>query len=488
MITFDVAHAAIKQEWLKEADKQLLLLLLVLLSSTTLIAQGQQSFSLRSQLSAAGVPQTSPGGTAGPGGNAPLTLTLRDALQRARANNPQYQSALTDLGVARQDVVQSRAALLPNVNYNMQYLYTQGNGSATNAPIFIANNGVHEYIAQGNVHQALSAQTYAEYRRTAAAEAVARAKAEIAARGLVVTVVQSYYGYLAAQRKYATSQRAAAEAERFLSISQKLEKGGEVAHSDVLKAQIQNQAQQRDLKESELEMNKSRLDLAVLLFSDFNENFTVVDDLGPPEPLPSFEEVQTAGSKKNPDLRAAVAAMREARQEVSVAWAGLLPAVSVDYFYGLDANRLATESVIVDSAGRPVAVNTLGSSVSATLQLPIWTWGANFSKIKQANLRRHQAQVELSFAQRELLANLRNFYNEAQTARAQLELLSLSAQMAAESLRLTTLRYQAGEGTVLEVVDAQNTLTMAANAYDDGQVRYRVALANLQTLTGTLQP
>jgi hypothetical protein len=34
------------------------------------------------------------------------------------------------------------------------------------------------------------------------------------------------------------------------------------------------------------------------------------------------------------------------------------------------------------------------------------------------------------------------------------------------------------------VVDAETTLTAARNAYDDGQVRYRMALANLQTLTG----
>ena len=53
-----------------------------------------------------------------------------------------------------------------------------------------------------------------------------------------------------------------------------------------------------------------------------------------------------------------------------------------------------------------------------------------------------------------------------------------------ESLRLTNLRYQAGEATALEVVDAQTTLLQARNAYDDGLVRYRLALANLQTLTG----
>ena len=47
------------------------------------------------------------------------------------------------------------------------------------------------------------------------------------------------------------------------------------------------------------------------------------------------------------------------------------------------------------------------------------------------------------------------------------------------------LRYEAGEVSVLEVVDAQNTLTLARNAYDDGLVRYRVALSDLQTLTGS---
>ncbi len=46
------------------------------------------------------------------------------------------------------------------------------------------------------------------------------------------------------------------------------------------------------------------------------------------------------------------------------------------------------------------------------------------------------------------------------------------------------LRYQAGESTAQEVVDAQPGLAQARNAYDDGLVRYRLALANLQTLTG----
>jgi outer membrane protein TolC len=409
--------------------------------------------------------------------SAPLTLTLQDALQRAKKNNPQFQAAVTAQGVAEAQRVQARATLLPNANYNMSFIYTQGNG-VPGVGRFVANNGVHEYVAQGDVHQVLSAGMLAEYHSAAAAAAAARARSEIAARGLVVTVVQAYYAYLADQRKYATAQQAATESERFLEISQKLEKGGEVAHSDVVKAQIQHQQKRRDLQESELQMNKSHLDLAVLLFPDFNENFTVVDDFRSPEALPGFADVAADAARNNPELRQAMAALKQADADVTVAWSGLLPSLSVDYFYGIDANQFATRSVD--------GTHNLGYSAVATLQLPIWSWGANRSKVRQAKLVRNQARLELSFAQRQLLANLRSFYNELQTARSELDLLGQSAALAAESLRLTTLRYQGGEATVLEVVDAQNTLMQARNAFDDGQVRYRVAQANLQTLTGSL--
>jgi outer membrane protein TolC len=417
---------------------------------------------------------------------APLTITLQDALQRARQNDPQYHDSMTQLGLAHEDRVQARAGLLPDVNFNNSFIYTEGTGplpvscqtAALGCPTsrFIANNGVHEYISQGNVHEALSLTNIGDYRRSEAALAMARAKAEVATRGLVVTVTQLYYGLVVSERKYATAQRASGEAARFLDISQKLESGGEVAHADVIKARIQAQQQQRDLQEAQIDMERSRLDLAVVIFKDFNQDFTVVDDLQTPESLPSFAEVESAGQKNNPDLRAALAAYQVADHEVTSAWGGLLPSLSIDYFYGIDSNKFAI---------RTDGVRNLGYSTVATLQIPIFSWGSDRSKLKQAELRRDQAHVELSYAQRQLLSHLREYYSEAETARSEMESLASSAELASDSLRLTTMRYQAGESTVLEVVDAQNTLTLARNAYDDGQSRYRIAVANLQTLTGT---
>lgn len=407
---------------------------------------------------------------------APLTLTLQDALTRARANSIPLQSALTDQGIAHEDKVQARAALLPSVNFNNSFIYTEPNGTASG--VFVANNSVHEYLSQGNVHQVVGYAPYADFRRSQALEAVARAKAEIARRGLVVTVVQGYYGLIASQRKYANAQQAATEAQNFLALSQKLENGGEVAHSDVIKAQLQFNDRQRDLREAQLAMDKSRLDLAVLLFPDFNLNFTVVDDTQLAPPLMSFDDFMKAAQNKSPDLRASTANFQASKFELTSARSDLFPTLTIDYFYGIDAPHFAKRE--------PDGTNNLGYAVAATLNIPVWNWGATHSKIVQADLKRKQAQRELTLAQRKLQADMRELYAEAEAAQAELETLKNSADLAAESLRLTNLRYQGGEATVLEVVDAQNTLTQARNAFNDGEVRARTALANLQTLTGTM--
>jgi outer membrane protein len=417
----------------------------------------------------------------------PVRLTLQDALDRARKNSPQFQAALTTAALARQDRAQARNALLPTVTYNNSAIYTQGvplsAEKVIGAPvIFIANNAVHEYVSQADVHQAFDLAAVANFRRMGAAAAVAKAQAEIASRGLVVTVVQNYYAITAAQLKVEAAKRLAAEGDRFLNVTQDLEKGGEVAHSDVIKAELQARDRQRQLREAQLGYLNARLNLAVLIFPDFNDSFEVGEDLHQPVALPTLAEVQQRAARDNPDVRAALAAVQQAGYDVFGARAGYFPALSIDYFYGIDTTHFAVNTAIPGDG----KVSNVGSSIVATLNIPVWNWGTTQSRVKQAELRRAQSKRELSFAQRKLLAEIQSLYAEAETALNELEGLQRSAQLAEESHKLITLRYRNGESTVLEVVDAQNTFAAANAAYQDGAVRYRVALANLQTLTGVL--
>jgi outer membrane protein TolC len=421
-----------------------------------------------------------PEGAVGP----PLTITLQDAIERAKENDGQLQAAVGDAAVAREDRVQARAALFPAISYTTQYLGNAPNGINPNGR-FVSLDGVKMYRAWGVARQEVSPNlfTAAPLRRAQALEAVAQAKLEIAQRGLVVTVTRNYYGLIAAERKYATAQAAAQQAARFLQTTQEQQRAGQVARSDVVKAEIQYQQQQQSFRDALIAMDNARLAVAVLLFRTLNENFNVVDDLISALVLPPFADVRTMAGRNNPELEAADQALRAAGHEVRAAKNAFLPTIAIDAVYGIEANEFALHSEIAKEPELGVLPN-LGYFITVNLTVPVWDWGGLRSKLHQSQARQRQAEATLTQAQRQLMANLYSMYNEALAAKASVDALQHAADLAAESLRLILLRYQAGESSALEVVDAQNTLVQARNAADDAQVRYRVALAQLQTLTG----
>ena len=415
----------------------------------------------------------------------PVTLTLKDALALAEKNDPALLAATSDALSAREDSRQARTALFPSLSGRSEYLGTQGNGKLSESR-FVTNDGVHVYRDWAVVHEDLSPGTLSRVgaHRAGVAEALARAKVEIARRGLAATVTKNYYTLLAGQRKYATAQTALDQARHSLDISQELERGREVAHSDVVRSQLQENAQQVALQEAKLSMENARLDLAVLLFRDFNEDFSIVDDLDAAPALPPLDEAENMAARGNPTLAAALETLRAASLDVKIARQAYLPTLTVDAVYGIEANAFALRSTV--AAARDLGpLPNLGYFVTASLNIPVWDWGVRHSKVKQSELKREDAAVDLSAAQRTLVRNLRGLYDEAQAARQQIDLLHRAVDLASEGLRLNTLRYQAGEAGIVDLVDAQTSFIQARNAYDDGMVRYRLAIGNLQTLTGT---
>lgn len=411
-------------------------------------------------------------------------ITLDEAISRAKANEPNFAAAAATSKISALDRSIARSALLPSVTYHNQFLYTQGTGvlipgntaGALATPRFIANNAVHEYTSQGVVNETIGVQQFTAASRASAAAAVASANLEIARRGLVSTVVGLFYASLTSEDKVAVAKRAADEADSFVKQAEQREAAREAAHADVVKAQLQQQQRQRDLADATLQAQKSRLDLGVLLFPDPRSPYTLIATPAPP--LPARADVEAAAAQHNPELQSALASLHESSLGVTAARAAYLPDLGLNFAYGIDAAQLATRS--------PEGFRNLGYSASATLDIPVWDWLSTQHKVKQSEILRDAARVALTSTQRQLIARLDEFYAEATTAHNELQSLNLSVQTAAESLRLTRLRYASGEATVLEVVDAENSLTAAELAREDGTVRYRVSLANLQLLTGTI--
>lgn len=414
----------------------------------------------------------------------PLTITFQDALERARKLDPTLIGATYDARSAREDRIQARNNLLPNFSESTQYLNDMGNGKISDGR-FVTQDGVHVYRQWGVMKQDLSPATLmgTAVTRAKAAEALANAKAEIARRGLMVAVTKAYYTLVVAQRKYATAQTALDQTQRFFNLTQDLEKQGQGSHSDTLNAEVQYQTQLQAFDEARFAMEDARLGLAVVLFPDFNENFTVVDDLETSPALPAFPEVQEMAEKQNPDLRVALETAHEAALDVKAAKTAFLPTISVEWDGGIEANCFALNCTRAGHADVGSLPN-LGYFLTAALNLPVWDWGTLHSKLKQAEYKQETAKAQLSLAQRTEVSELYATYDEAMVAKAAVEEARRTAEMAQEALRLMTLRFQGGASAATDVTVTQTTLITAQNAFADALVRYRTLLSTLQTFTG----
>lgn len=433
----------------------------------------------RSQASAPDTATAAPAATS-------VVITLDDAIRRAQSSDANYAAAVAAGRSAALDRNIAYGNLLPSAVYHNQGLYTQANGQTNQAgqgvtsqpaPRFIANNAVREYASQLSVNETIGLSNIAEVRKTQALAAQAAAEQEIARRGLVAAVVSLFYESMAAERKLAVAQRARQEAADFTKLTDEREQARESAHADVIKAQLEEQTRIRDFEDAGVEAERARLELGVLIFPDPRTAYTLSAPDAPPA-LASHEDVDAAAAKNNPELRSAFEALRASNAGVMAAWASYLPDVALNYTYGIDAPQFA--------ANGPAGVRNLGYSTMVTVDIPVWDWLNTERRVKQSEIARRATLVALSATQRQLIARVDEAYSEATTARDELASLDLSVSTAAESLRLTKMAYTGGEATVLEVVDAQNAYVTAQNAREDGRVRYEVARAQLQNLTGNL--
>lgn len=420
----------------------------------------------------------------GAGVTSTITVDLPKAIVLSQSNEPMFAAALAESRATALDRSIARAALLPSAVYHNQYLFTQSNGARNAAgqsgfqpaPIFVANNTVHEYYSQGAVTETFGFKQRADLQIANANAARAAAELEIARRGLVSTVVGLFYGRSASLRKLQIAERAATEAAAFTVLTEQREAAREGAHADVIKAQLQQQQRNRDVTDAKLAAERARLELAVLLFSDPRTEYQLQDGTIPA--LPTRDEITQRASANNAELKSVLAVLRASDAAVLSARAAYLPDLGLNLTYGIDAPQFARYG--------PNGVKNLGYSASATLDIPLWDWLATEHRVKQTQIRRDAVRVALTATQRRLIAALDESYSEAVAAEQQRASLDDSVRTAAESLRLTKLRYADGEATVLEVVDAQSALTAAENLREDGGLRFEAALANLQTLTGTL--
>jgi len=417
-------------------------------------------------------------------------MSLAGCLELARANSPSLQSAHQSLELAGEEVLGAYGAFLPRIsadigyahsfvgpqpgrtffdNDTQQYVETQAVPSTDYESYSMGINGsLTLFRGFGN----LAALSASKWQRKAAGSDLEEAYAE-----LDRLVIRAYYEVYRAQKIVQLNLRSLdVNQESFAQVRRAFMMGA-VARSDTLQASVNLAEARLSLLEAESTRDIAMVNLATALGLDPSRRIEV-------EALETIEfvdldrdEVFNAAFEGNPGLEATRSRLEASGATLKQAKSALWPTVSAGYRYSWsDLDPPESLAGVFDEK--------YSYSLSLGVSIPIFDGFQTRRGISQARVSERLGQFGLQEQERALTRNLESLLVTLENSRQRVELARSTMVLASEELRQARERYRVGAATLLEVSEAELSLTRARSSEIDGMTAYLSALADLESTTG----
>lgn len=407
------------------------------------------------------------------GAQTPQVLTLEDCIRLALGAPSSVTVARQEAEIARAGVKVARAGFLPQSRIGNGFIYNSPSPASADQFSFIALNGIREYLSQFTASEEFDTSG-----RLRAALARARADRDAAGASLAVTrrdlrraVTAAYYQLLLARRLVKVNQDSLTEARDFEKRTRLLGQNGEASEADVVKAAAQVAFLDQSQRAAELEAALASHELASFWTENTAEPLNVEEVLDGPVPPPEqAPATPRAAFLKRPEFILLDAQRRGFLADARQARAQLLPQLNMMFQYGIDAPR--------------VSIRERGYAAFVNLNIPVFDWFRARNEERQSRLRAGQVETNRAVAARtfskqyqDALARVRMIYEQIALSASQMELSQ-------SNLKMSRVRYEGGEGPILDVVAAVTQLTQARSNHFAAIAAYMNAKADLEVASG----
>jgi OMF family outer membrane factor len=301
---------------------------------------------------------------------------------------------------------------------------------------------------------------------------VAEAQFTTAAQLVVLAVRQAYYGLEQAQGSVDAAQRSVDAARENVRVTELRVRVGTSPQFDLLQAQVQLAQSEQALTRSRTGLAQAHQTLSQVLFVPLSTTTAPSTPMGLPATPPGDVDgmiKQALGNR--PEIQQVRASQDAAQAAIDLAGAGLQPNISIQ----------AGPQIQTSDPTNRATVNFTGSIV---LTLAILDGGLTQSKIEEARARLTSAKVTEDQTRQQVELDVRNAYLALNDAAEQLKSARAAQTAAREALRIANVRFQAGVGTQLEAVTAQQNLAIADQGVVQATFQYNLALAQLDRAVG----
>jgi outer membrane protein TolC len=418
------------------------------------------------------VPTGAPTGTV-------LTLSLSDALNRGLKYNLGMIESDVRTRTARAARLKDLNALLPDVNASISQSAEQVNLRAlgfnfsfpgVSIPAVVGPFGVQD--ARASVSQTLFDWNSIQKVRSSNQQLKASQASYKSSRDLVVLAVANAYLQVIADQANADSQRAqVATSQALYQRAHDQNAAGVAARIDELRAQVELQTQQQRLIAVEDQRSKDMLSLARVIGLPAGQEFTVTDSV----PYAPLEGVTL--EKAFQDAYANRADFLSAQLEVGAAALAKRAAVAENY-------PTVTTNANYGDIG-PNFGNSHGTFyASASVNIPIFQGTRVKADVLNADATLQQRQAELDDLKGRIDQDVRSALLDLNSASDLVKVARSNMDLARETLTEAQDRFTAGVSDNIEVVQAQESVAAADQAYISSLYAFNVAKVQLARAAG----
>lgn len=408
--------------------------------------------------------------------NLALAESLTEAYRMAEQFDPSLRAAAQARAAARETLPQAQAGFLPNVGFTGSSAYAW----VDYPTLPNAHSNSNNYSL--NLNQSLySRKSFAQLDKAELVVQQADVNYADAQQELLLRVTQSYFEVLRARAAHNLAISDLAAAQKRLEQTQKRYDVGLIPVTDLADAQAARDQRAAAVIKANNALANAKEGLRTITGRSIERLDDVKDALLLAEPVPNQDQEWVSfAEKQNLKLQSAELGVNINRQEIEVQRSGHYPSVDLVASYAyLEPPLLTNTPLLRDSY-------YYQSQVGVQLNVPIYQGGAVSSRTRQATYAFQQSQDQFEAARLDTVRNTKDAFRTVNAKIDEVKAYQQGVKSAQLQLEANEAGYQVGTRTIVDVINAQNQLSLAISNLNNSRYDYLVTTILLKRFAGTL--
>ena len=397
--------------------------------------------------------------------------TLKECIAIAIEHHPTLKAAAATVDAGTQRIWQAASGYLPQINAD--YIATRQGTSVsarTQTQVGTTTTTYNFYNTGVSFSQRLFdfGKVLDSIRAAQASEQSLQADESTQRESVVLNVKQSYYNLLAARRLLGVADETLRQNQQHLELAQGRFGVGLAPKFDVTSAQVQLATTELNQLTARNNVSVARETLRNALGLTQPMDFDIVDDLGAERIEITDDQALQAAYDRRPELQSIHAQQRADSEQIAALKKDYLPYLTGNGGYNWSGSNYPLQS---------------SWNIGAAVNLSIFNGGLTTAQIGEAEANLSNLKYNEEVLRQNIALEVRQAVLNLQQAEESIRVTEKGLQQARENLDLAEGRYQTGVGNIIELTDAQASLTSAEANHVQALYNYQTTIASVEKAT-----